>query len=83
MKLCYIARDKLLIKTICYQKAFFSEATAGTVTPVCKLYHTDSILRTKGILGLQKIDQSNWVFKVLMILASLQRRTTKALLARD
>ena len=44
----------LLIKTICYHEAFISEATAGTVTPVCKLYHTDSILRTKGIWGLQR-----------------------------
>ena len=46
MEMCYTARDKLIIKTICYQKASISEATAGTVTPVGKLYRTDSMLRT-------------------------------------
>ena len=46
IEMCYDASDKLIIKTICYQKSSISEATAGTVTPVGRLYRTDSMLRT-------------------------------------
>ena len=52
--MCYTASDKLIIKTICYQKSSISEATAGTVTPVGRLYRTDSMLRTQRVWGLQR-----------------------------
>ena len=45
---------KLCLKSYAINKAFLSEAIAGTITPVYKIYHTDSILRTKGIWGLQR-----------------------------
>ena len=46
MEMCYTPRDKLIIKTICYQKSSVRKAAAGTVTPVGRLYRTDSMLRT-------------------------------------
>ena len=76
MKLCYIARDKLLIKPYAIKKHFLVKLLQGLL----HLY-VNYIIRTQYYApreygAYKEIDQRNKVFKVLMILALLQRRTT-------
>ena len=68
--LCYIARDEAVHKkSYAINKAFLSEAIAGTATSVYKICHTDSKLCSNGMWDLQRNRSKQLLFKVLMILA--------------
>ena len=74
--MCYTSSDKLIIKTICYRNHLLAKLLQGLL----HLY-VNYIVQTQCYVpseygAYKEIDQRNMVFKVLMILALLQRRTT-------
>ena len=74
---CYTASDEQIIKTIHYQKSPVMKATTANVTPVVRnIVQTHCCLPSEYGAYEGKI-KINPVFKVLMILALLQRRTPK------